>query len=229
MATHLITGAGSGIGASVADLLHARGDTLVLLARSADRAREIAERYPGAQLRVSDLEHPELLGSVLDELPDRLDSVVHSAGVAELGTVEELDVEQWQRQLTVNVTACAEITKRALPSLRAARGTVVFVNSGSGLRAGPGWSAYAASKFGLRGLADALRAEEEANGVRVTGVHPGRVATAMQEHVHVHEGKDYDADAWIRPETVARVIVDVIDLSPDATIPEVVLRPTPKG
>ena len=84
------------------------------------------------------------------------------------------------------------LTRLCLPAVRAARGTVVFLNSGAGQVAHPHWSAYAASKFGLRALADSLRAEEQAHGVRVTTVYPGRTATPMQQKVHQQEGKDYD-------------------------------------
>ena len=133
--------------------------------------------------------------------------------------------QQWREHLDVNLLAPAELTRLALPGLRAARGTVVFVNSGAGLRANPEWAPYAASKHGLRALADALRAEEQGDGVRVTSVYPGRTATAMQERVHEQEGKEYDAGDWIRPETVADAIRHVIDLPRDATIPDVTVSP----
>jgi NADP-dependent 3-hydroxy acid dehydrogenase YdfG len=109
--------------------------------------------------------------------------------------------------------------------LRRARGLVVFVNSSAGLVASPTWGAYAASKFGLRAVADALRAEELEHGVRVTTVFPSRTATPMQEKVHEQEGRVYDPANWLRPATVADTIRHVIDLSPDATIPEVTVRP----
>ncbi len=105
------------------------------------------------------------------------------------------------------------------------RGSVVFVNSGAGLRANPQWSAYAASKHGLRALADSLRAEEAAAGVRVSTVFPSRTATPMQERVHAQEGREYDAADWIRPETVADAIVRLVDLPRDATITDVTVRP----
>jgi NADP-dependent 3-hydroxy acid dehydrogenase YdfG len=104
---------------------------------------------------------------------------------------------------------------------------VVFVNSGAGLRANPQWAGYAASKHGLRALANALRAEEQPHGVRVTTVYPGRTATPMQQRVHDQEGKDYDAAEWIRPETVGGVILHVLDLPRDATIPDVTVSPGP--
>jgi short-subunit dehydrogenase len=125
----------------------------------------------------------------------------------------------------VNLTAPAVLTALLLPALRAAGGTVVFVNSSAGLVANAGWSAYAASKYGLRALADSLRAEEAGNGVRVTTVFPSRTATPMQEKVHEQEGRTYDASRWLRPETVVDSILHVLDLPPEATIPELVLRP----
>jgi short-subunit dehydrogenase len=220
---HLLTGAGSGIGNVLAARLLERGDDLVLLARSAERARDLRQDLPGAEVLVADLSWPESVEAL--DLPERLDSVVHAAGVVDLGTVGELSVDAWASQLRVNLVAPAALTRVALPALRRARGTVVFVNSGAGLTAHPQWSAYAASKHGLRALADALRAEEAAAGVRVTSVFPGRTATPMQARVHQQEGKDYDPDRWIRPETVVDAILHVLDLPEDATIPDVVIRP----
>jgi NAD(P)-dependent dehydrogenase (short-subunit alcohol dehydrogenase family) len=230
LSTHLVTGAGSGIGAALVGALHERGDALVLLARSGERADDLAATYPGATTLVADLADPPGLERALAEadLPDSLDSVVHVAGAVDLAPLAELDLADWQRQLDVNLTAPALVTRAALPALRAARGLVLFVNSGAGLAAHPDWSAYAASKFGLRALADALRGEEKPHGVRVTTVFPGRTATPMQEKVHRQEGRDYDASAWIDPRTVAATILHVLDLPRDATIPEVSVHPAPR-
>jgi short-subunit dehydrogenase len=225
MSTHLVTGAGSGIGEVLARRLHDRGDELVLLARSEQRAEQLRAAYDGAAVHVADLAFPESVEGL--SLPDRLDSVVHAAGVVRLGPVAELSVDDWSSQLRVNLVAPAALTRVALPALRAARGTVVLVNSGAGLSASPEWGAYAASKHGLRALADSLRAEEAPHGVRVSTVYPGRTATPMQEEVHRQEGKEYDAGAWIRPETVAEAILHVLDLPRDATIPDVTVRPGP--
>jgi NAD(P)-dependent dehydrogenase (short-subunit alcohol dehydrogenase family) len=225
MATHLLTGAGSGVGAVLADRLLERGDDLVLLARSPERAHDLRADVPGATVLVADLADPEALETLPDQLPDRLDSVVHAAGVVDLGPVADLSAAIWQEQLAVNLVAPAVLTRLALPALRDARGTVVFLNSGAGLSASPHWAAYAASKHGLRALADTLRAEEQEHGVRVSSIFLGRTATPMQEKVHAHEGKEYDADDWIDPSTVAGAIIGVLDLSADATLSDVTLRP----
>ncbi len=225
--THLVTGAGSGIGAAVASRLQERGDRLVLLVRSEERAGDLQAAYPGAETVVADLADLDALEQALAgaDLPAELDSVLHVAGVVDLDPVADIPLAQWREQLDVNLLAPALVTSACLPAVRRARGTVVFVNSSAGLTASPTWAAYAASKFGLRALADALRAEEIANGVRVTTIFPSRTATPMQRKVHALEGGTYDASRWIQPETVADTILHVLDLPADATIPEVTVRP----
>lgn len=227
MATHVITGAGSGIGAAVARRLHARGDDLVLHARDAGRAKELAAEYPGASTLVGDLADPDKLSWAFSHqsLPDRVDTLLHIAGVVDLGPVGELTPKSWRHQLNVNLIAPAEMTRHFLPQLRLSGGHVLFVNSGAGLRASADWSAYAASKHGLKALADSLRHEEHPHGVRVTSVYPGRTASPMQAKVHQQEGKPYDAAQWIDPESVATTILMAIDLPGDAEVNDLTVRP----
>lgn len=230
MTAHLITGAGSGIGAAVARRLADRGDTLWLLARDAGRARALREQFPGAQTLVADLLEPERMSWAFgqQQLPASIDSLLHIAGVVELGRLDELQVATWRQTLAVNTIAPAELTRLMLPSLGAAKGQVVFVNSGAGLHASAEWGAYAASKFALRAVADALRAEVRDDGIRVTTVYPGRTATPMQQKVHAQEGRDYDAADWIDPESVATTILTALDLPRDAELTELTVRPGPR-
>lgn len=224
---HLLTGAGSGIGAAVARRLLERGDELVLLARDAGRARELAEQFPGASTIVGDLAVPSRLSWAFShqQLPARIDSLLHIAGVVDLGPVAETPVEIWERTMAANLVAPAELTRLLLPQVRSARGQVVFVNSGAGLNASPEWGAYAASKHGLKALADALRAEEQAHGIRVTSVYPGRTDTPMQQRVFQQEGRDYDTEGLIDPESVATTILTALDLPRDAQITDLRVRP----
>ena len=222
---HLVTGAGSGIGEALARRLVERGDDVIALARSPRRAAEMGEAVPGLNAVVADLADPgELELFLAEQVPASLNSLVHAAGVVDLGRVEDLSARSWQQQLTVNVVAPAVVTRLCLPALRAAHGSVVFVNSGAGRTAKPGWGAYAASKHALRALAGSLDGEEP--DLRVSTVYPGRVATAMQEKVHEQEGKDYDPSDWVQPGTVADLIVSVVDLPRDAVVPELVVQPT---
>ena len=233
--THVVTGAGSGIGHALATRLAERGDRLVLPVRSAERAAQIqAEFGPEHLVAVLDLAAPEGRASGLAGLVDTLtsagwgvDSLVHSAGVVDLAEVAEFEESAWATQIQVNLTAPAALTGALLPFLRRARGSVVFVNSTSGLVANPTWGAYAASKHGLRGLADSLRGEEARHGVRVTSVFPSRTATAMQARVHSQEKRDYHPEVWMRPESVAASLLHVLDLPADATITELTIRTSP--
>jgi NAD(P)-dependent dehydrogenase (short-subunit alcohol dehydrogenase family) len=213
------------MGAVLAERLLERGDSLVLLARSTERAHDLRADLPDATVVVADLADVTAVEAVVEQLPDSLDSVVHAAGVVDLGPVAELTTDAWQSQLAVNLVGPAVLTRVCLPALRAARGTVVLVNSGQGLAASPGWSAYAASKHGLRAFADSLRAEEQEHGVRVTTIYPGRTATPMQQKVHQQEGQEYDASSWIDPDTVVDAILHVLDLPDDATVSDLTIRP----
>lgn len=179
---------------------------------------------PNVRTLALDLTHPRRMEAALAvaDLPDRLDGVVHSAGVVELGRIAELEADDWIDQLMVNLVGAAELTRLLLPALRAARGHVVFVNSGSGLRAQPGWAAYAASKHGLRALADALRAEEPS--LAVTSVYPGRTASEMQRKVRAQEGEEYDPQAYIQPLTVAKIIVNALETPRDSVVTDITVR-----
>jgi NADP-dependent 3-hydroxy acid dehydrogenase YdfG len=125
--------------------------------------------------------------------------------------------------MEVNVLGAVGLTLPLLPALRAARGQVIFVNSGAGRSPSPGLASYAASKFALRAFADALRADEPS--LRVTTVYPGRIDTDMQWNLVAYEGGDYDPTRFLKPSTVAQVIAQVVATPDDAHQHEVIIRP----
>ncbi|MFF3848174.1 SDR family oxidoreductase [Streptomyces sp. NPDC002328] len=227
MGVYLITGAGSGIGAALADDLAAREHELWLLARDEARARALRARYPRSRTLVADLSAPDELPGRLEsqELPERLDSLLHVAGVAESGRIGDVGARTWQDTLAVNLVAPAELTRLLLPALRAARGHVVFMNSGAGVHAPPRLSAYAASKFGLKALAESLRAEEYEHGIRVTTVYPGETDTPMQVRLHEQFGLPYQPEAHMSPASVSAAVLTALDLPRDATMSDLMLRP----
>ncbi|GAA2806630.1 SDR family oxidoreductase [Crossiella cryophila] len=219
----LVTGASRGIGKAIAQALAPTHD-LLLGGRDQAALSALATELGNALPWPLDLADPDALTAATAEI-DRLDLLVHSAGVAELGAVADTPAKVWRETYEINVVAVAELTRVLLPALRRARGTVVLINSGAGLRANPGWGAYAASKFALRALGDALRAEEEPHGVRVTSVHPGRTATDMQRGIRSAEGGDFRPEAYLTPESVASAVLMAATASQDAHLTEIVIRP----
>jgi NADP-dependent 3-hydroxy acid dehydrogenase YdfG len=154
--------------------------------------------------------------------------VVHCAGIVRPGRLADQPAQDFSDQFAVNVTAVAELTRHLLPALRAAAGTVVLVNSGSGLNARAPLASYAATKFALRGYADALRLDEPS--IRVSTIYPGRTDTGMQRVVRSAEAGEYRPSDYLQASTVAGVIVTVLALPADATVTELTLRPTaPSG
>jgi NADP-dependent 3-hydroxy acid dehydrogenase YdfG len=219
----LVTGASRGIGAAVARAL-SPGYDLLLGGRDTGALQALAAELPGSRpwpVELTDgIAVAEAVGGI-----ERLDVLVHSAGIGMLGSIADTPAGTWRRQFEINVVAVAELTRLLLPALRAARGRVVLLNSGAGLSARPGWGSYAASKYALRAFADALRGEEADHGVRVTSIHPGRVDTDMQRDVVAQEGGEYRAAAYLRPESVAGAVLFAASAPDDAALTELVLRP----
>lgn len=220
MQTALITGAGRGVGASIADALAAT-HKLILLGRPSEHLDSVASRL-SAQIWPLDLtDHPALTARA-QEL-ESLDVLIHNAGVAFPGRFAESTADEWRNTFEVNVIGAVALTLALLPALRTARGQVVFINSGAGFTSSPGLASYSASKFAQRAFADSLRADEPL--LRVTSVHPGRIDTAMQEDLVSYEGGVYHSAKFLSPETVARVVADSVNAPADAHIHEVVVRP----
>ncbi|WP_068026220.1 SDR family oxidoreductase [Nocardia mexicana] len=219
--TALITGASRGLGAAIAREL-APSHKLLLGARSAESLTGVLAELPDATAWPVELTDYDEVAHATAAI-DRLDVLVHNAGVAELSTVAESSVKQWRETLEANLIAVAELTRLLLPALRSANGHVVLINSGAGLRANANWGVYAASKFGLRAFGDALRLEEPE--LRVTSLHPGRIATDMQRAIVASEQREFDPNEFLAPETVARTVRNAIETPRDAHPTEIVLRP----
>lgn len=220
MPTAMITGAAGGLGSALTAAL-APTHTLFLAGRASDRLDDLAQRY-GATTWPVDFTDLEALPAVVEPI-DELDVLIHNAGVTHPADFADSTVEEWRNSFDVNVIGLVALTQALLPALRQRRGHVVIINSGSGLRAHAGMASYSASKFAARAFADALREEEPL--LRVTSVFPGRIDTAMQQKLVAYEGRQYNPDEFLRPETVAKIVADAVNTPPDAHLHEIVVRP----
>lgn len=216
----MITGAAGGLGSALADAL-ASTHTQLLAGRPSSRLDAVAERF-GATTWPLDLADPDSIATAVEPIVE-LDVLIHNAGVAYPGRVAESSADEWRATMAVNLIGAVALTLELLPALRSAAGQVVFINSGSGINASPGLASYSASKFALRAFADSLRVDEPS--LRVTSVHPGRIATPMQEDLIAYEGRDYNPEQFLSPQTVAQVTADAINAPRDAHVHEVIVRP----
>jgi len=228
----VVTGASGGIGEAIALELAGEGARLLLSGRSAGKLGLVAERAqdlsPGVETFAADLAEDDAVRALADRALAAfggVDLLIHSIGLF-LGGPFASPVEDLDRQYRVNVHAPYLLTQALLPSLIYRQGQVVFVNSSSGFHpARAGWVAYSASKHALRAVADGLRDEVNAKGVRVLTVFPGRTATPMQEEVHRYEGRPYDPERFLQPRDVAAAVLNALALPRTAEVTDLHLRP----
>ena len=212
--TAVVTGGTSGIGREVALQLAELGWRVIAIGRDREALAELSRRSERLVPHAADL----LTDEIEELIPARVDALVHAAGISPSTGVEETTPGEWERVFALNVTAGAALARHALPALRVARGTIVFVNSGAGTAARPRNTPYAASKHALRALANGLRVEEEGHGVRVSTVYPGPTDTPMFDG-------DVDRAALIRPASVAAAVVMAITASDDVQLTDIHVRP----
>jgi NAD(P)-dependent dehydrogenase (short-subunit alcohol dehydrogenase family) len=178
----LVTGASTGIGAASARRLSGLGFEVIAGVRSeeaASRARESG--LEPVLLDVTDASSVAAAAAFVESRAgDRgLDGLVNNAGVAVSGPVELIPLDEWRRQLEVNLIGQVAVTQALLPALLRRPGRVVMVSSIGGRVAPPLFGPYAASKFGLEAVSDCLRREVGGLGVRVVVVEPGAIATPI--------------------------------------------------
>ena len=214
--TAVVTGATGGMGREiVADL--ARDHHVIALGRNADKLAQLAAENDTVTTVAGDLTGDGVSALELPEL-ERVDVLVHGAAIARRATVAEASADEWRAHLDLNVVAPALLTQRLLPALRAAGGTVCFINSGEGVGAHPNNTPYAASKHALNALADSLRKEE--HGIRVTTVAPGPTDTDMLKGL-----QDYDPETVIAPVEVAHAIRAAVDAGETTQLTHINVRP----
>ncbi|HEX4703366.1 MAG TPA: SDR family NAD(P)-dependent oxidoreductase [Pseudonocardiaceae bacterium] len=192
--TVLVTGTSSGIGLATAVAAAAAGWQVVATMRDtgrADRLREsaaaagVAERIHLARLDVVDRESvAACVAEVIAEY-GRLDAVVNNAGAAHVGTIEQGSVEDVRAAMEVNFFGVVEVTKAALPHLRAVGGRVITVTSVGGVVGQPFNEAYCAAKFAVEGFMESLAPVDASVGVHVTVVEPGAVASEFVANLGV--------------------------------------------
>jgi NADP-dependent 3-hydroxy acid dehydrogenase YdfG len=224
----IVTGAGRGIGRAVSCALAAHGARVVLAARTrgdlAAVADEINTAGGTAFALPTDVREERDATALVDETLGRFDQVdilVNAAGTASFGPVADAKTDEWDAMLAVNLRGAMLTTRAAVrPMLRRQRGTIIAIASIAARRAIAGCAAYAASKAGLVAFCQAL-AEEVRPAIRVGVLLPGAVDTPLWDAI----GGGPDRARMLRPEDVARAVVLMASLPPNAALEDVTLMP----
>jgi NAD(P)-dependent dehydrogenase (short-subunit alcohol dehydrogenase family) len=187
MRSVLITGASTGIGRATAVWLDSRGWRVFAGVRKEADAEslqgESSERLLPLALDVTDAAQIEAAAERIEAETREagLGGLVNNAGIAVPGPLEALPIDDFRRQVEVNLTAQVAVTQAMLPAIRAARGRIVFITSIGGRMAFPMFGAYHAAKFGLEAVGDVFRQELRPWGIEVAIVEPGSIATPIWE------------------------------------------------
>lgn len=195
----LVTGGGTGIGASAAKLMAQQGWTVVICGRREEPLRKVAAAQSGIIPMVADLEQPDENARLIDDIvaqQGRLDGLVLNAGVQRMAPVEHQTVEDWNQIIAINLTSPFLMVKAALPQLLANKGSIVTVASVAALRSPNAMAAYAPSKAGVLSLAQQIAVDYSPQGIRSNVVCPGwtRTELADEEMGHIAQARGTDLD-----------------------------------
>jgi NADP-dependent 3-hydroxy acid dehydrogenase YdfG len=232
--TALVTGGGSGIGLAVARLFLDAGARVAITGRAADKLRRAADLLKAGDrllARPTDVTDPGQVDALVRDVTahfQRIDILVNNAGLnVKERSFRDLTPERWRQLVAANLDGAFYCMRAVVPQMRERQdGLIVNINSISGKRSNPlGGLAYNAAKFGLRGLALGLAAEEKAAGLRVCSIYPGEVDTPILEH-RPTPVSDEHKKGILQPEDVAAAVLFVATLPPRASVPEIVITPT---
>jgi NAD(P)-dependent dehydrogenase (short-subunit alcohol dehydrogenase family) len=227
----VITGAGRGIGASIARKLAALGAHTVLCGRTQSTLDETAHSIheAGGQAEVipcdvSALHQVEYAAARVDSSLKRLDILVNNAGIGGFNApLHNLAPEEWDRIVNTNLRGVYYCIRNFAPlMIRAHSGHIINISSLAGKNALPNGAAYAASKWGLNGLTYSAAEELRAFNIRVSVVCPGSVDTELSPHA----GKD--PKKMLQPHDVAHAVAMLVTQAPQSFMSEILLRPTQK-
>lgn len=228
----VVTGATGAIGSAIVARLVACGARVCAVGSSRASIGAAVEKRGWPPVRVEpyavNLQNGEEIEQFCTACAGRHTKVhilVHCAGAIELATIRDARLDHFDLLYQVNVRAPFQITQALLPCLTSCQGQIAFINSTAGIHARRGVAQYAASKHALKALADSLREEVNADGVRVISLFLGRTASRMQESVYVREGRSYEGSKLIQPEDVASVIVHALETPRTTEITDVWMRP----
>lgn len=232
----VVTGASSGIGKAIALALAKQGTETWLVARRRDVldgvAREAQANGSRSHVRPADLTLDEDIQGLTQSLLRHFDHVnilILCGGAISHGPLGQASLTDFDLMYRSNLRAHYALTQALLPLLRKGLGQIVFINSSAGLRSPATVGQFAATQHALRAVADSLRDEVNADGIRVLSVYPGRTATPRMAALFEKEGRPYRAELLMQPEDIAAMVIHALALPRTAEVTDISMRPLKKS
>lgn len=225
--TILISGASSGIGRAATERLLQDGHRVIGIARDFSKCHFDPADFIAIAMDLGDIKAlPDQLTALAKQHPE-VDAIVNCAGQGRFGNLEEFSYKQIYKLMDLNFTSHAFVCRAFLPLLKKrGHSNIIFIGSEAALEGTQKGSVYCASKFALRGFAQALRQECSGSGVHVSIINPGMVKTRFFDQLNFRHGED--AANYIEAGDVAAAIKMVLDSRPGTVIDEINLSPLKK-
>ncbi len=225
----LITGGTKGIGFGIAEAMLQEKMNVAITGRSEEGVKIALERLNKSgngevMGLVSDVRDAESVQKSVASIMDKwgkLDVLIANAGVGHFGSIINLTAEQWNETIDVNLTGVFNSTKACIPALKDTKGFIITIASLAGTNFFAGGTAYNASKFGLVGFTQAMMLDLRHEGINVTTIMPGSVATYFNDHI------PNEKDGWkIQIEDLGQMVVDLLKLDPRTLPSKIEVRPS---
>ena len=234
----VVTGASSGIGEATAEALAREGAIVVIAARRADRLKELQDRIESGGTKamsvecdVTDEERAHNLIGIAKEEFGRVDILVNNAGVMLLSKVEKGLSDEWRQMFDVNVMGLLYVTDAAIEVMKEqGSGHIVNISSVAGRRSNPMTGIYSGTKYAVNAISEALRGELAGDGIRVTIIEPGAVATELPDHISDEEAQErisgITSIETLQAEDIADAITYAVSQPQRVNVNELLIMPT---
>lgn len=223
----LITGGTKGIGYGIAEAMLKSGMKVAVTGRSKDGVKKAEKQLSalGDVLgMVSDVREMASLEQVVKAIINKwgkLDVLIANAGVGHFAPISDLSAEKWNETIDINLTGVFNSCKVCIPALKETKGYIITIASLAGTNFFAGGAAYNASKFGLVGFTQAMMLDLRHEGINVSTIMPGSVATYFNQH------EPNEQDAWkIQIEDLGQMVVDMLRLDPRTLPSKIEVRPS---
>jgi NADP-dependent 3-hydroxy acid dehydrogenase YdfG len=220
----IVTGAGSGIGYAIVEMLLSMGFKVYGMGRTESKLATASTNLGESFVPVTiDVSNSEAVNQWFASFDKPIDVLVNNAGLAIFGAVDEQRVEDWDTMVGVNLSGVFYMTRLTAANMKKHQrnGYIINIASVAGLIGNPNLSGYNATKFGLRGFSEAIMKELRPHGIRVSCIFPGSVATPFftDKGLETHEN-------MLQPKDIADSVHFLLQLPQRALVDELVMRPT---